>query len=346
MKKLFYTLFALTALVFSSCSNKVDLYNDDGETTVIYGMLDANADTTFFKITKSFVGNVNELAPIYEVSNYKYDELEVTFSGIFVGENNTQTLTLDTISKWVPYDPDATFYSGCYQTYYYVPKKLIEGGEYEINVLRKSDNVNISAKVKTINNFAYQKPTTTFPITFTDVTTTTTTVEWKVPVAPYKTTASYFEVTGYFHYAELQPGATDTAHLVMKWPLGSGKADDLYNTSTNMPYYMITYSPSALYSLLQYDTYLINNSPYGVKRWFEKFEFDVTAVGEDLYNYYLITNSSSAIQDVPNYSNINNGMGLVSSRITKPLYVTISERTRKKIIEKFPEYYFIYDPNR
>ena len=346
MKRLIYTLFAIAAMILCSCSNKVNLYSDEGDTTIVYGMLDASADTNFFKITHSFIGNVNELAQNYAVSNYTFDEIEVTFAGVFEGSNTTQTLTLDTISKWVPYDPDAIFYTGCYQTYYYVTEKLKEGEEYVINVLRKADNVNISAKVGTINNFAFQKPTPTIPITFTDVVTSTANVEWRVPVSPFKSTASYFEVTGYFHYAELQPGATDTAHLVMKWPLGSGREEDLYNTSSNLPYYVITYTPSALFSLLEYDTYLKNNSPAGVRRWFEKFEFDVSAIGKDLYNYYLITNSSSAIQDVPNYTNVENGMGIVSARITKRLYITISERTRKKIIEKFPEYHFIYDPNR
>lgn len=340
MKKLIYTIFAIAAMIFSSCSTKVDLYGDEGESTVVYGMLDANADTNFFKITRSFIGNVTELAPNYAVSNYTYDEIEVKFTGKFAGSNATQTLTLDTIAKWVPYDPDAVFYTGCYQTYYYVPKKLLEGEEYEIDVLRKADNVTVSAKVSTINSFTYQKPSATIPITFTDVTTSTANVEWRVPVAPFQSTASYFEVTGYFHYAELQPGATDTAHISMKWPLGSGKAEDLYNTSQNLPYYVISYTPSMLYTYLENNNYLKNNSPYGVQRWFEKFEFDITAVGEDLYNYYLITNSSSAIQDVPNYSNVENGTGIVSSRITKPQMVEIAERTKNKIRERFPYYYF------
>jgi hypothetical protein len=128
--------------------------------------------------------------------------------------------------------------------------------------------------------------------------------------------------------------------------LGSGEAADLLNTSSNLPYYVITYTPSALFSLLENDEYLRNNSPLGVQRWFEKFEFRITAVGEDLYNYYLIANSSSAIQDVPNYSNIENGTGIMSSRITKSQRNKIAERTRNKIAERFPAYNFIVDPNR
>ena len=346
MKRLFYIFFAIAALVFTSCSNKVDLYSEEGDTTVVYAMLDANADTNFFKITHSFIGNAQELGHNYEASNYDYDELEVKFTGVFQGSTNTQTILLDTISKWIPYNESSPFYSGCWQRYYYTTRKLQEGKEYQLDILRKADNVTISSKATTINSFVYQKPASAVPITFTDVTTTTANVEWKVPVSPFKSTAAYFEVVGYFKYKELMPGATDTVYRKIKWELGSGLADNLYNTSTNLPYYLISYTPSSLFTILGNDEHLKNNSPAGVQRWFEKFEFDVSAVGEDLYNYYLVSNSTSAIQDVPNYTNVENGIGIMSARITKPLKLTISERTRLKIIERFENYGFINDPNR
>ena len=152
MKRFFLAIIALAALIFNSCSNKVDLYCYDGDSTVVYAMLDSNADTNFFKITHSFVGDVSQLAHDYNANNYKYDEIEVTLSGIFDGNNQTQTLTLDTISKWIPYDPNSLFYSGCYQTYYFTTQKLLDGKEYILNVLRKEDNVNITAKTTTINS--------------------------------------------------------------------------------------------------------------------------------------------------------------------------------------------------
>lgn len=340
MKKLIYTVFVLATLVFTACSNKVDLYSDEGETTIVYAMLDAGLDTNFIKITHSFIGNANELAQDYEASNYTYDEIDVKFIGVFEGSNKVDTLQLDTISKWIPYDPNSVFYSGCYQTYYYVDRKLKEGEEYKINVLRKADGVLVSAKTSTINTFSYKFPYSYMDVTFTDVETSSAKVEWWVTTAPYKSTASYFEVTGYFHYGELQPGAIDTTHLYITWPLGSGEADKLYNTSENLHFYMVSYKPASLYTLLENDKYLKENSPAGVKRFFEKFEFEITAIGEDLYNYYLITNSTSAIQDVPNYSNVDHGVGLVSSRVSKIQKNSLSEKTRRNVVSKFPQYKF------
>ena len=345
MKNLLYILIALTAFVFSSCSNKVDLYNDDGNTTIVYAMLDANADTNFFKITHSFIGNANELAQNYEANNYKYDEIDVTFSGVFEGSSAAQTITLDTISKWIPVNENTPFYSGCWQTYYYTTKKLIEGKEYTLNVLRKEDNINITAKATTINSFRYRKPLANQPVKFTEVRRFT--IEWNVPDAStnYMTTAAYFEVDTYFNFKELQPGATDTAYISLRWPVGSDKAEDLYTTSNNASYYAMTYTPEALYSFLDNNVYLKENSPAGVQRWFDKFEFRISAMGEELYNYYIITNSTSAIQDVPNYTNVENGMGIMSSRISKSSFHTINQVDRQKIQNEFP-YGFIYDPNR
>ena len=340
MKKLFLAITTIATLVFSSCSNKVELYADDTDYTIIYALLDTSADTNFFKITKSFLGNVEELAQNYDANNYKYDEIEVKFTGKFDNVNNIQTITLDTISKWIPYDAEATFYTGCYQTYYYTVKSLKAGEEYKIEVVRKSDNVIISSKTTTINDFSYQEPPQSLPITFTDYQSSTASVKWKVTEYPFKSTAAYFEVTGYFNYKELMPNAIDTVHRSITWHIGSGTADDLYNTSTNMPYYAVTYKPSSLYVMLENDKYLKENSPEGVQRWVDKFEFDISAVGNELYNYYLIANSSSAIQDVPNYTNINNGYGIMSSRITNSLKLKVSVKTQNMIHDKFENYGF------
>ena len=347
MKKLYFTVLVLTVFVLFSCKNKVNLYTDEGEHTVVYAMLDSNADTNYFKITKSFVGNVNQYGHDYDANNYNYKDLEVRFSGVFDDDTQVQTVLLDTISIFVPYDENSTFYSGCYQTYYYTTKKLKEGKEYTLNIFRKTDSVNISAKAKTINSFAFKNPLETMgDITFTEMTTSTSTVEWKVREKPYTSTASYFEVVGYFNYKEQMPGASEIVHHSIKWSLGSGKAEDLINTSTNIPYYLVTYTPSSLFTILANDKHLVEDSPIGVQRWFEKFEFKVSAIGEDLYNYYLATNSTSAIQDVPNYTNIENGMGIMSARNTKTLSLDISEKTRVDIDNRFKQYGFSGDIHR
>lgn len=340
MKRLFLIL-AIAAMFFSSCSNKVDLYNNDGDTTVIYAMLDPFADTNFFKITHSFVGNALEMAQDPSNSNYQFNEIEVTLTGVFKDSGASQTILLDTISKWIPYNPEATYYSGCYQRYYYTTKQLLEGHEYNVNVLRKADNVNVTAKTSTVNHIVFQKPVY---LSFSP-NSHKSPVEWRVNEAPFVSNASYFDVVAYFRYSELMPGSTELVHRSIQWNMGSGEASSLYVSNASLPYYKISYAPAALYTILANDKYLKNNSPSGVQRFFEDFRFTVNAYGKEMYEYYLATHSSSAIQDVPNYTNIENGMGLVSSCVTIIRDLPIDQDSRDRIRDEFPSYHFYSSPN-
>lgn len=347
MRSTFLAIIAFAAIIFTSCSNKVDLYADDGDQTVLYAILDPSLDTNYFKITKSFSGNVSELGFDYDANNYKYDELEVKFSGNFIDNvlpngnviSSYHSVILDTISKFVPYNENASFYSGRRQTYYYTTLKLMENEEYTVEILRKTDNTKIKAKAKTVNYFMFTKPQEGHDIPFKDIKKGT--IEWRAQ--GFVSTAAYFEVNAFFHYKELLPGSTDTVWQTIHWPMGGDKAENLF-IDISPKHYAINYVPKNLFDILVEDEHLRNNSPVGVKRWIEKFEIRITAIGDVLYNYYVITNSTSAIQDVPNYSNVENGKGIMSTRITKVSKNRVEARTREKLQNDY-HFGFIYIPD-
>ena len=337
MKKIFVTIIAIAALALASCSNKVDLYDNSGDSTVVYAILDVNADTTFFKITKSFVGNVQEMGLNYEANNYTADEIDVSFKGVFEGSGSTQILTLDTVSRWIPYNPESTFYSGCMQTYYYTTKKLVEGKEYTLNVFRKADSTLVTSKATTINKYNYQLPMA--GITPNAILNKEkVTLKWNFAG---ECLASYLDVTCYFHYKELMPGAQDSVSRTITWSIKSGKADAFYNSTNNN--YVCSFSPKTFFNVLEQDQYLNEHSPYGVGRRFEKFEYKVTAIGEELYEYYIVNNSSSAIQDTPNYTNVDNGVGLFGARVSKSIFSKIIVTDQRKIANDYPKFGFVPD---
>lgn len=324
MKKIFI-VFAILASVLYSCTTKFDLYSYEGDTTIIYSVLDVNADTNYFRITKSSL--VNEIT-------YSYDDIDVRFAGLFNDELQPDTIRLDTVSKLC---------DGLLKTYYFTTKKLIAGQEYTIMVHRKADDVIVSSTAKTICPVRFIKPITGFKINFRP--THVNSIEWigtEESVAR-KVNAGYFDIIGYFHYKELMPGATDTVDGVMVWMMGSDQAENMYNTTDFL--YNTFYIPSTFFTLLEKDEYLVNNSPIGVQRWLEPFELEIKVYGEELYNYHSVNNATSAIQDVPNYTNIVNGIGLMSSRTTYSSFHVIEQLCRKRISENYP-YGFYYDPNR
>lgn len=65
---------AISLAFLSSCETDVDLTAPYASTTVVFGLLDPQADTQFVKITKTFLGdgNLNDYAMIRDSSEYKW----------------------------------------------------------------------------------------------------------------------------------------------------------------------------------------------------------------------------------------------------------------------------------
>lgn len=319
-------------LSFAACKTDVEIYADGEETTIVYGYLDVDADTNYLKITKTFVGNALELAPQYDASNYDY-KLDVQLTGRFANNpNHVMTVALDTVSVYKPYDPNTLFYSGRDQVLYYTTAKLLENQNYDLLITLK-DGKKISSTVKTISNSVVTRPTrvVNFESGYTNK------IMWKPNQV--EDFAAFYEVVGYFHYKQLNPGETDTVDYTAKWVFGSGTAEDLWSSGDYRM--LINYTPNSFYSILKSDDNFTNNSPDYVQRFAGDFEIVVTSTGDELYNYILIQNSGSAIQDTPEYTNIENGMGIFSSRAVCRVMIPLAEQTIITLIEDYPEWGFV-----
>lgn len=340
MKKGYILIIAIAVHVLSSCSTKFDLYCDD-ETTIIYAILDTEADTNFFKITKSFLGNALELSQDYEANNYDYDEIDVKFIGVFDDATQPDTIQLDTISKIIPYNENSYFYSGIRQRYYFTDRKLKKGETYKIIVNRKSDGETIWAQTKTTNTIRYIHPSAIAKI---NLVSRLDSVTWIVndPSNNFHTTAAYYDVDGVFHYKELMPGSTDTTNNFILWNICSDKPANLIMSNSS---YQIYYHPNLFFDILENNNYLRENSPAGVQRWIDKFELRISSVGYELYACHLSNVGNTINIDVLDYSNIRNGRGLMSSRACDRTFNVLSSSTIYRIINNY-DYGFIGESNK
>lgn len=309
----------------SSCKNDVDLFREGEETTVVYGYIDCGVDTNYLKITKSFIGNAIELAPQYSASNYDY-KLDVRLIGKFAKSPNSITeVILDTTSVFKPYDPEGLFYSGKNQVLYYTTEKFLENEEYQL-VINRKDGVTITSEIKTISGSTLRKPTNN-SISFEPYTNQ---IQWS-PNVPMDL-AAYYEVVGYFHYKEISAeGSTDTVRHTMKWFMGSGTGEELYNSADKR--LSINYTPNSFYSRFAATDNVANNNSDYVQRFSEGFEIVITATGKELYNYILIQNSGSAIIDTPEFTNIENGIGIFSSRSVYSKTLSLNGHTLNNLID-------------
>ena len=332
-KLLLFLTIILSLFTLNSCDGPFSIFSEDGEeVTIVYGYLDADADTNYLKITKSFTGNAVDLAPNYSANNYDY-KLDVKLTGKFAtNPNAVRTVIFDTTSVFKPYNPDGLFYSGVNQVLYYTSEKLLENQEYQLAITRNDGEV-ITSKVKTICGSKIRQPiyTMSFDSPYTKK------IEWSSNT--FNQLAAYYEVVGYFHYKQIDPGQTDTTYHKMKWFFGSGTGEEMYNSSTQKMF--VNYTPTTFFSKLASDANIANNTSTYTQRFVDCFEIVVTATGDELYNYILIQNSNSAIMDTPEYTNINNGLGIFSSRSVCTHKVEIDERTINTLIRDYPQWGFV-----
>ena len=331
-KLILYVLITFLSFALVSCDNSVNIFTDGEEVTVVYGYLDVDADTNYLKITKSFAGNAVELAPNYSASNYDY-KLDVKLIGKFAtAPGVVRTVEMDTTSIFKPYDPDGLFYSGRNQLLYFTTEKLLENQEYQL-VITRNDGEIVKSKVKTICGATVRKPM--INISFeSDITNR---IEWRSNI--FNQLAAYYEVVGYFHYKQIDPGQTDTTYHKMKWYFGSGTGVEMYNSTTmNM---FVNYTPTTFYSKLASDANIVNNTETYTQRFVDGFEIVITSTGDELYNYILIQNSGSAIMDTPEYTNIENGVGIFSSRSVCVKKIPVSDHTINTLIREYPQWGFV-----
>ncbi len=311
-------LLLLLGTWFVSCSTDVDLYADYKDITVVYGLLDYNKDTNYVKINKAFLGpgNAFEIALLEDSCNYpnKLDAKIIEYRAPAYGNNYqvTRTLVLDTLTihskePGIFYAPD--------QLVYYTKERIRSNNDqykykYELQIDRGDTLITSETDIVGGDLFIIDPK----PLGFNYETGT---IKWyKCP------NAAVYEVVVNFYFTEVGPGL-DSVNRCMSWSLGTRSVSELAEENGK---YAINYNSSIFYSTLA--SFLGDDT---LKTNVDRVVFDkclgvsVSAGGEELYNFISVNGpSSSIVQSIPEYTNVNGGYGVFSSRASKELLVRMS----------------------
>lgn len=316
MKKILLVLI-ITAAVSSlyKCSTDVDIYADYKNITIVYGLLNQQDDTTFIKITKAFVGpgNALDIAKIPDSSNYSY-KLDVTLTGRKQGED-LAPLVFDTVTIHNKRAGDSIFYYPN-QLMYFTTGKLDDEATYTLNINNQGDT--ISSQTPLVEPFAI-----TYPRNTIDFTVDTKTIDWNSAK-----NGKRYEIYYQFFYQELLPGSSDTTTKSLIWKVGVKES----NTTTGGSKMNQLYIGDLFYSKLDSDLQKGNN----IKRWAGPVLVYVSSGSQELNNYISINNASgSLLSDVPIYTNIKNGTGILASRYTQTKETRLSVKSLEKLVKDY-----------
>ena len=326
--------------VFFSCSTKVDLYADYKDIPVIYGIIDVKADTNFIKITKAFCGsndnpiNANEVALISDSSNYpeKLNAYIIEKKSVHGQpyEPTGRKIILDTIT--IHNKDEGIFYSPD-QVLYYTTEKF-----------------NISE-----NNDKYRYKLVVIKPNGDSITSETSPVGGALRIvsaeASFQSTPSnnlnrlmfrssdeamLYDFSMQFSYRETHPGQPMVKKKV-KWSYGAHPLSSYEQVPATENAYYHYYSVNTLFNYLEQaignDTVWDINHP-NVTRYIDDFVITLSAGGRELYECYEINNVIETGYTTTNYSNINGGVGVFSSRTNINRTAKLSASTRRDLFGK------------
>lgn len=318
MKKI-YLILSVFALVFTACETDFDVNAEWEETTVVFGLLDKAKEIQFVKINKAFLGEADalQMAQHSDSSNYNPNDLSVKLyqseqvSGIF-DDTISSFLMVDNqlyklLDSLVLYDTiiekdDGLFASDNNIVYYFnTPESenfLSSSKTYSLAIKNVKTGNFVSASTEIIKGFNFTAGiSTSNKLTFyvDGLGYRFPRFEWSSVSYP---NAEVFQFNLRFHYTE-----NGVAKELLWTQTALGRKDNI----------LILSGEDFFHKFLANKLKKTDDL-----REFKSIDIEMTLGTQDLKTYIAVNEPITGIvQERPQFTNINNGIGLFSSRYTK-----------------------------
>ena len=328
--KFYHIIFSCILLSFVACETEVDLFADEaGEVPVVFALLEPAADTQFFRINPTFIGegDARKVAGNKELTNYEKGEIDVKLvdltsdveyvlkdsiglrdlddDGIFNKENRIYYLPTPVI---VNYDT----FTGNVE---YINQILLADHEYQLWI-KNNKNGKISTStivLGDIANLRMESPlrgVSQFPKDWFNFYTGS---QYNEKYTFEFAADAYSErvlLTFRYYYTE---GAEDPNSKDRYIQFNIGETDELVSNGFSRLGSLV-FNGERFYSILN------NQLDPKSDRTGQTADLILTAAGPDLSTYIRVQNATltGISQENPSYTNITNGLGVFSYRLIKP----------------------------
>ena len=314
---------------FASCRKDVDLYADYKTIPVVYGLLDANLDTNYIKITKSFYAlgdNAPQIAMNPDSSNYQ-GKLDVRLTEYCNGDSVRQiifdTITIGNKQPGIFYAPK--------QKLYYTAERLNKNSrgkryEYELSIVLPDKVLVSKTAIVGSDGFKVKSLAANFSQEYFGV---------NRPLEFYPAlNATSYEVTMSFTFKEQRYPGGDSIPRTMHWHIGDYNNAFLFYHLIDDSYYRISYRPERFYAELR-EFLGGDTSVAGLTRMIGDYPivFTIAAAGDELTRY-MEWNALGFYGSVSggDYSLIDGGTGVFSSRMTTSSKVRLAGTTVPELV--------------
>lgn len=293
--------FTAVVFLFSMCSTELDLLDDWKETTVVYGLLDQSQTTQYIRIQKAFLGpnNAYDMAQQYDSINY-VNSLDVRIERM---DNNGVESFIDLVPDTFYNKQPGDFYAPMYVVYsFQQPNNWFSSAyKYRLVINNASTGHEVTSTTDIVGTYAITYPG------FGSIAFASNNPNYKVEVKWDKAdNAKLYQLALVFQYVEVDLNSVATVKTTPAWVIGS------MNATPGSGDESMKFEPDGFYRFVSGAIPVDNNV---VERRADSVKVYVYACGQELVDYMNINGpSSSLVQERPQYTNINNGLGVYSAR--------------------------------
>ncbi|MEP7169154.1 MAG: hypothetical protein ABI855_07255 [Bacteroidota bacterium] len=291
--------------IFNTCKTDFDVTAPYKETMVVYGLLNASSDTNWVRINKAFLGDGNayDMAKAHDPDSTNYpDILDVNMevrnsSGSLLGTLNL--IRDSSIAK------ESGIFDNTKNILYRTNgvDKLNQAYNYTLAVTNRETGTSVSAKTEVVDSVTIFKPFDGQLINFgsTGNPYGSFYTEWGAVAE-----GAFYQLTIRLNYSEVSvSNPTDTVQKYVDWVFVQ-QTENTGNKFSQSVVYPQFYSFIA--SQLQPDNNVNRIASDSVELIF-------TVGARDFFTYINVNHPpTGANQNIPQYSNINGGLGIFSSR--------------------------------
>lgn len=305
-------------LVLAGCNDDLVINADYKDITIVYGLLNLNDSIHYIKISKAFLNKNNDAVLIAKNpdSLYYKDSLRVVLDEY---KNGSLTRSIY-LYKIYNTDKDSGIFSWPGQYLYCTPvTKLDPIAVYVLTITNMQSGKVMKSQATMVNDFSTSRPVEGGLITFNPST--------KYDIIWYSGKNAYFyDLTikiSYKEYYIQNPSVITTKTLT--WPIFTFHRTSNLTGNEKMS---VQLNGATFYDFLASNI----KEDINIQREFGDVEFDYAAGGEEIF-YYINVNRPTVgtVQKKPEYTNIENGYGVFSSRNMQKVMVKLSPLTVSEV---------------
>lgn len=311
MKKIIVA-FLFLGFLLPSCSTDFDLTSDWKDVSIVYGLLDKDANYNYIRVEKAFLDPTTNALTIAQIADSIYYKGLTVQLQEFSNGNLVNTIPLTQVDgDSMNILRDTGIFASSPNILFRTDYDLQPTNHYKI-LLTKADGQasTVTAETDIVNDLKLTKPIGSQKVSFFP--NTNFTIDWKSA-----TNGKVYDLVLRFHYKEyLSSSGIFVKDTALDWVIFRNKTSNDASGGDDMGY---SIESNNFYT---YVNASIADNP-DVYRVAGKIDLLFSVGGAEFYNYYQINLAQTGLtqgQALPIYTNVENGLGIFSSRAFKNIY--------------------------